>query len=480
MTEFATITDLMPHQHPAVAKMLPSRVGALFMDMGTGKSRTLIELARLRQHKWDRLFWFTPCALRDNVRDQLLTHTNLPPESIAVWRAGRLRRAEIERARVHVVGIESMSSANSVIFAYNDLCTPSSFVAVDESEYIKGNRAKRTQRITHMSARARYRAILTGTPFTQGAVDLYSQMQFLSPKILGYRSFWAFANNHLQFEERMDERGRLRRTGRVVRTFNSEYLAARIAPYVYQVRKDECIDLPSKLYDGVRFSMTEEQRDLYERAKNELLEVSYIEWQPFHIYRLFTSLQTIVCGFWHRTPGELLTARHRRVDVLLATLAQIPPGEQVVIWAKYRYAVEQITEALSETYGADQVCPYHGDISESARAAHMERWRAGARFLVATQSIGGHGLTLNEAAYMVFYADGFKYAERVQAEDRNHRIGQTRRPVYITLECMDSIDERVHKALRRKEDALWSFQKQVDRYRSEKLRQSAIQLVRSL
>lgn len=62
---FATRTELMPHQVAAVAKMLPSRVGALFMEMGTGKSRTLIELAHLRREKWDRLFWFCPVALKE-------------------------------------------------------------------------------------------------------------------------------------------------------------------------------------------------------------------------------------------------------------------------------------------------------------------------------------------------------------------------------------------------------------------------------
>ena len=84
MTEpaFATITNLLPHQQPAIAKMLPIRVGALFMDMGLGKTRTAIELVHQRLGKWDRLFWLTPCSLRHNVRAEWLRHTDIDPAQI--------------------------------------------------------------------------------------------------------------------------------------------------------------------------------------------------------------------------------------------------------------------------------------------------------------------------------------------------------------------------------------------------------------
>ena len=389
------------------------------------------------------------------------------------------RRAEYLERRGDI-GIESMGSSDRTVLAYNSAVTDLSFVAVDESAYIKGDRAKRTQRIINMSARARYRAILTGTPFTQGAVDLYAQMQFLSPKILGYRTFWSFARNHLEFEERRGPDGRKRRTGRIIRSHNVDYLAAKLAPYTYQVRKDECLDLPDKLFESRSSSMTGQQRALYERAKHEILSIPYDDWSPIAIFHLFTSLQTIVCGFWRRPDGELIEVAHNRVSVLLATVAEIPDGERVIIWAKYRHAVREICEALAGEYGVDQVCPYSGDQAADERARNLGQWRAGARFLVATQSIGGHGLTLNEAAYAVFYADGFKYSERIQAEDRNHRIGQGRRPVYISIRCPDSIDNRIADAICRKANALDAFQHQVDRFRRERLKDRSIELVKSL
>lgn len=480
MRRFSTRTDLMPHQERAVAKLLPPRVGALFMDMGTGKSRTLIELARIRQEKWDHLFWFTPCALRDNVREQLLLHTDIPANDIELWDSAALDRGIRAEARVHIVGIESMSASNRTVFEYDRCVTPHSFVAVDESAYIKGNRAKRSQRITNMSARCRYRAVLTGTPFSQGVVDLYGQMLFLSPKILGYRSFWSFAANHLEFEERMMPDGRKRRTGRIIRSHNAEYLAAKVTPYTYQVRKDECLDLPEKLYETRYFSMTAEQRDLYEEAKREILSLDYDDWSPVKLFHLFTSLQSIVCGFWRRPDGAVEEIRHPRIPLLRATVAEIPDDEKVIIWAKYRNAVRDIGAALASEYGDDSVSLYYGEQTDKVRAGQLDRWRNGARFLVATQSIGGHGLTLNEAAHVIFYADSFKHMERAQAEDRNHRIGQMRRPVYISLRCSNSIDNRIAAALARKGDALEEFQQQINEYRNNGLRERAMELVRSL
>ena len=179
---FSTTTDLMPHQETAAAKLLRSRVGALFMDMGTGKTRTALELARVRQAKFDRLIWFCPVSLKETIHFEILKHTDITEEQIHAFNA-KTSDVNIPMDRlVYIIGIESMASSTRVVLAANKLTTDRSYVVVDESSYIKGHRSIRTQRITGISARARYRTILTGTPFTQGVVDLYAQMSFLSPK----------------------------------------------------------------------------------------------------------------------------------------------------------------------------------------------------------------------------------------------------------------------------------------------------------
>lgn len=474
---FATKTRLLPHQGPAVVKLLPSRIGAALMDMGTGKSRVLIELARLRAGRFDRLFWLCPCALKETAREQLAIHTDLPSSQVYVW--GNTTTADsLPDAYVHIIGIESISGSDRVALAFNAAVTAQSFVVVDESTYIKGHRAIRSQRITGVSARCRYRLIMTGTPYTQGAVDLYSQMSFLSPQILGYQSFWSFAANHLVYEEpRKGERRNLRGPRRIIRTLNEEYLAARIAPYTYQVRKDECLDLPEKIYATRWCEMTDEQSEAYAEAKTEFLETNPDDWSSIAIFRLFTALQSIVCGFWTRR-GSLTRLPHNRTALLAAVLDQIPPGRKVIVWAKYHEAVETVVARL----GASSCAQFHGGLAAARRDAELRRWRddADCRYFVATQAAGGHGLTLNEAAYAVFYADSFKYSERIQAEDRNHRIGQATRPTYVTLRCRAKIEDYIASALSRKEDSLTEFRRRVDAIRADGTKERVRSLVESL
>lgn len=450
----------MSQQRAAVAKMLPTRIGALFMEMGTGKSLTAIQLAVIRQDKLDHVIWFCPVSLKETVRYEILKHTDCTPADVCIFNDKTSERT-IPICRWYVVGIESMSSSRRVICAVNKLVTEHSMVIVDESSYIKGHRASRTMRITHISGRARYRLILTGTPISQGVVDLFSQMRFLSSKILGYQSFYSFARNHLEYHERFK--------GMIVESHNTEYLAAKINPYVYQVTKDECLDLPDKLYERRYFGMSGAQLVAYEQAKQEiLLECPDDDWDSVTIFRLFTALQQIVCGFWNWKPKRAREMqRHRfphyRVDLLMDTVTSIPPNEKVIIWAKYLYDIEAISAALTEKFGEDSVARYHGRLNEKKRAAQVERFRGEARFFLATPSCGGHGLTLNEAHYVVFYNNGFKYSERLQAEDRCHRIGQTRKVVYIDLVCEKSIDERIMTALDCKGDVVEEFKREVDK-----------------
>mgnify|MGYP001561632318 CR=1 FL=1 len=457
-------TELLDHQRDAVAKTLPTRIGALFMEMGTGKSRTAIELVDRREERVDHVVWFCPVSLKETIRQEILKHTDCTDVDIHVF-GDKTNEKTLPKCLWYIVGIESMSASNRVVLTVNKLITERSMVIVDESSYIKGHKAMRTQRITHISQKARYRLILTGTPISQGVVDLFAQMRFLSPKILGYNSFYSFARNHLEYSEKYP--------GMIVRSHNVEYLAVKIQPYVYQVTKDECLDLPDKLYETRYFSMTGEQRETYERAKEEiLLETPEEDFDSITIFRLFTALQSIVCGFWNRKPKggkvEHIELNHRRVDVLLDTVTSIPTGEKVIIWAKYQHDIREIGEALREQFGDDSISLFHGGLNEKQRSQQVERFRKEARFFLATQSCGGHGLTLNEAHYVIYYNNAFKYSERLQSEDRCHRIGQNHKVVYIDIQCSGSIDDRIANALATKGSVVEAFKREVDKVKGKK------------
>lgn len=452
-------TTLFDFQQPAVDKLIKSKVGGLFMEMGLGKTRVVIEMAYRRQNRISNVVWFTLVSLKETVRQEILKHTDAADADIYVF-DDKTKIRTMPNAFWYVVGLESLSSSTRLTLCANHIIGASSFVVVDESSYIKGHHSKRTMRITAMAQRAKYRMVLTGTPMTQGVVDLFSQMRFLSEKILGYRSFYSFARNHLEYSKDYP--------GMIVASHRTDYLAAKIAPYVYQITKDEAgIKLPAKFYDSRYCGLTYAQQEAYEEAKIYILDRILEEGgdEDFYLFQLFTALQQIVSGFWnkHVAPGqfEFNEYPHGRLDLLASAIESIPATEKVIIWCKYRYSIEQIDAMLRREYGNDSVALFYGDLSEAERNQSIVCFRNGARFFVATQSSGGHGLTLNEATYAIYYENEFKYSHRAQSEDRNHRIGQTRRPTYIDLWADCGIERRIRKALSEKGNAVESFRREV-------------------
>ena len=467
-------TVLLPHQLDAVAKLLPTRVAALFMEMGTGKTRTVIELARLRQTKIDRVVWFCPVAVKPTIFREILKHTDCSEDDIDVFGDKTDEQTVPEDRFWHIVGIESMSSSARIIGAAASLITERTMVVVDESTYIKGHFSKRTKRITLISAKSRYRLILTGTPITQGVVDLYAQMKFLSPKILGYNSFFTFAKNHLVYSDKY--------RGLIKRTLHTDWIAERIKPYVYQVTKAECLNLPDKLYADRYCDLTAEQQAAYQRAKEDFVDdlMKYDDGRELQngiaIFRLFSRLQGIACGFFTDTievegrdtfgrtvrKKETVTTPlpHKRLDALTRILDTVTDSH-IVVWTKYRQSVDEILDFLKKSdrpgYGFD------GRVAESGRQEVVDRWVSTGGVLVATQSLGSHGLNdLVAAATVIFYSNGFKYSERAQTEDRHHRLGQDSPVTYIDIWADCKIEDRIASALASKGNALTQLRREIE------------------
>jgi SNF2 family DNA or RNA helicase len=462
-------TPLMPHQEAAIAKLRALKVGALFMEMGLGKSLTMMRLVALKRGV-RRVMWFCPVSLKETIRQEILKHCEGAEGEICVFGEDTSEDA-LPGAFWNIIGIESMSSSNRLKMAAAGLVSRATCVIVDESTYIKG-RSERTKWITAIGESAGYRYILTGTPFTQGVVDLYSQFRFLDARILGYRSFFSFAANHLEYSKR--------HIGMIVRSHNAPYLAAKIAPYAYQISKrDAAVELPEKLYATRYFSMTAEQAERYKQAKDEILAEVFGEFTAHTIFRLFSALQQIINGWWNRRDPETNELRmvefaHHRLEMLRDVLNEIPAGEKVVIWARYRRDVEAVAALLP-----GKCARFYGDLSESERNEELRGFRAGKQYLVATAACGGHGLTLNEAAWNVFFNNEFKYSNRIQAEDRTHRIGQVRPVTYVDLVCAGSIDTRIQRALATKGNVLEDFRREIALLREKKTLKETMEEVAS-
>lgn len=434
----------MLHQKTAFDKLKKLKVGGLFMDMGTGKTRTAIELIVYRESKISKVIYFCPVSLKETVYNEFLKHTNLQAKHIYMF-DDRTCSKNIPNVFVYIVGIESMSSSKRVVLTVNNLMDTNTFVIIDESSYIKTHNAWRSERITYVSQSAKYKLLLTGTPITNNVQDLYAQMYFLSPKILGYNSFYSFAANHLEYSEKYP--------GMVVRAHNTEYISKKIAPYIYQVTKEECLSLPIKLYKRLYFSMTDLQREYYSLAKTEIL-ANCEEFDSYTLFQLFSALQQIVSGFSNKYSKKF--SDNPRLELLLDFANRI--NDNAIIWCKYRYSLEAISLALS-----GKCSIIHGGQSDKERKNQLSDFGSNNQFLVAMLGVGSHGLNLIQANTAIFYENSFNYAQRIQAEDRCHRIGQNQNVLYVDLICANSIDTRIVESIDKKENLIDSFKKEVER-----------------
>lgn len=422
------LTDLLPWQTKAVEKLLPIRVGALYMEMGTGKTRTALEMIkrRLDAGKVSHVLWLCPCSVRDNLKQDIIKHSE-----------GAL-------ARIAIYGIESLSSSlrlYEMLARYvND---GSTMLIVDESNLVKNHNAIRTKRITALAAACRYRLILNGTPISRNEADLFSQWYILDWRILGYRSFWSFASNHLEYDQEIP--------GKVRRTLNTDYLIEKIAPYSYQVSRDECFRLPGKYYDSVSTRMDAEQELHYDRVIDSMID-SLDEQKPETIYRMFAAAQAIISGMHVEDDGKHFrtcplfqdSADNPRVRTLLKLVDRLD-GQQAIIFCKFQHEIDALTAMLPNSL------PFCGKLDQRTRQANLDAFRCGARYLVANKACAGYGLNLQFCHNVIYYSNDWDWATRIQSEDRVYRLGQTERVSVYDIVCRCSLDEKIMRCLQRKE-----------------------------
>lgn len=428
--------ELLPHQKAAVERMIKLKVGALFMEQGTGKTITTLEIARIRleAEKIDSVIWLCPCSAKGNIKREIIK--NCPEEMLKMFT---------------ICGIETLSSSIRALSYLLNLCEEKKcFLVVDESLLIKNPKAYRTENITRIGEKCRYKIILNGTPVSRNEADMFSQFYLLDWRILGYRSYWSFSANHLEF----DEYGRLRNV------LNTDMLAKKIAPYTYQVRKEECMELPDKNYSTYYFYLTYEQDEEYMNAARVLMD-QLDEWHPETVYRLFSGLQAVISGkrlIFNRKATHFETAEmfqdpqdNPRIEALLDCLTE----EKTIIFCRYESEIRQLCDILPDAVRFD------GKISIGLREKALKDFAAGKKYLIANRNCAGYSLNLQFCHKIIYMSNDWDLGTRLQSEDRVHRLGQEH-DVEITDICAyNTIDEKVLKCLWGKENLLDSVKEEI-------------------
>ncbi len=455
------------HQRTAMDHAGSKDAYGFFMEMGTGKSKVLIDnLGTLfLEGKCNFALIIAPKGVYRNwVAKEIPEHmSDDVPHRVIRWVSSpnKKQKQELNSIKdaysgltIFVMNVEAFSTVkgqNAGIWLANKL-GKFGLIAIDESTTIKNHKAKRTKSLMKIAAGFSYRRLLTGSPVTKSPLDVYSQCEFLRPGLLGYDSYWAFQSRYAVVKKQ-NMGGRS--FTQVVGYRNLDELTDRIDRYSYRVLKKDCLDLPEKTYTARYIPLTKEQKMMYERIQREalmLFDDGEMVTAPAVITQLLR-LQQVLSGHIKTDEGKIVTFPTKRMDALEEIMEE--HNGKAIIWSRFRYDIQAIVLTLQKKYGKHSAAGYFGDTGDEERNDIVRNFQDPnhpLKYFVGNPATAGYGLTLTEADLVVYYANDFNLETRIQSEDRAHRIGQKNPVTYVDLICEGTIDEKIVKSLRAKID----------------------------
>ena len=449
------------HQITALEKSWNKKVFALFMEMGTGKTKVAIDnMAMLYDNgKINGALIIAPKGVYKNWYSQEIPEhlpKHIKPKTV-LWQAlinqkqQKLLDTLFEPGldfHILVMNVEAFSTKKGVDFAARFLNSHNTFMVIDESTTIKNPGAKRTKNIVALGKYAKYRRIMTGSPVTKSPLDLYKQCEFLDEYLLDHSSYYTFRTRYAVMRK-ANFNGRSVEI--VVGYKNLGELSEKLKPFSYRVLKDDCLDLPKKTFMKRVITLSAEQEKVYKQMKEmALAQLNGKLLTTANALSQLMRLHQITCGHFRANDGSTQTVKNNRLNELTELLEEVEG--KAIIWAHYQYDVQTVIDAIKKEYGEDAVVDYYGKTPNEERQDNINKFQSDpkCRFLVGTPSTGGYGLTLTAASTMIYYSNGYDLEKRQQSEARIDRIGQEKPMTYIDIICENTVDERIVKALRKK------------------------------
>jgi SNF2 family DNA or RNA helicase len=458
-------TKPFEHQKEALKLSWAAKTYAYFMEMGTGKSKVLVDnIAMLYDKgairgavivapKGVYNNWYTqefPIHMPDHVE-----------HSMVLWEPSSTKKKQLEldtlfdgkeELKILIINVEAFSSKKGLDFAHRflNIFIGKSLIGIDESTTIKNPTAKRTKSILKIGNLASYRRILTGSPVTKSPLDLYSQCEFLDVWHLGHPSYYSFRSRYAKMVTRnfggrqvqiVDPRDSYRRL---------DELSDKLKTFSYRVLKEDCLDLPPKVFTKRIVELTAEQKKIYAQLKQ--VAMAFTEngkvMSTVNVMTQLMRLHQVTCGTFKADDGSVTQLENNRVQALMDCVEETEG--KVIIWATYREDIKKIVEALKKAYGEASTVEYHGGVDATLRQdniAQFQQVKGPTRYFVGNAQTGGYGITLTAANTVIYYSNSYDLEKRLQSEDRAHRIGQTGSVTYVDLVAEGTIDEKIVKAL---------------------------------
>jgi len=391
---------LLDNQVKAISKLQKSKVGALFMEAGTGKTIACCELIDTIQDV-DLIIWFTPFHTKKNLDSEILK-----------WKKPNIHKW-ID-VYLEIVGIESIQNSDKLyLHLLNKIeSSKNTVIVVDESLKIKNIKSKRTKRILYLSKMCKYKLILNGTPISRNLLDIYSQFEFLSPTIFNM-SFSEFKNTFCEYKGITIKRGNKTRSNEwIIKYHNMDYLYELIEPYIFECDLDLQI---GKQYIDIDFHLSNKEKTEHENIINKILDNEWLMAKPNFFIELTQKLQ------------NNYSRSKEKFDIVKRILKENKENE-VLIFAKYI----ETQELLKKTFPKVKILSYQKH---------------------------SYGLNLQEYNRIIFFDKIWDYALIEQAEHRIFRTGQNEDCIFYNLKGNVGLESMIDLNVKNKSELLKEFKK---------------------
>ncbi|MFH1328115.1 MAG: DEAD/DEAH box helicase [Candidatus Bathyarchaeota archaeon] len=420
----------------------PANVG-LFLEMGLGKTKIIADaMAYLNKKKLVKsMLYICPNSITEVIKREFALHSPIEFKAEIVS-GSRTSKEQIILDKKNDIVIINYEAVDSLI----EVLLERGFDAIicDESTRIKNPNAQCSKAVHTLGRAVKFRYIMTGTPITQNAIDIYSQYKFLDPNIFG-SSYYAFRNTYAVMGGFQAKQ--------IVSYQNLDHLQKKIYSCSLRFTKEQCLDLPDKVYEKKYITLNKEEDDLYQEIKdNILIEIGKSKISATIILTKLIKLSQVTSGFLKTDSGSIIRMKSSsKMKELEDTLDDIMPSK-TVIWCNFVDNIAQISEMCNSL--KLQFVKIDGSVPANERQKAVDTFQNDpeCKVFIGQIQTAGLGITLTAAKYEIFYTNTYSLANRLQAEDRVHRIGLKHNVTIIDIIARKTIDESIIKILSSKQN----------------------------
>ena len=445
------------HQDHAIDVALSRDFYGFFHGLGLGKTKTMIEIAieLFLAGKIRRALLVTRGrAIPQVLTEQLPLHLpeSFPVSVVTLLSIGKLPKAvakdwEFPRGRLLILVVASSAfQSKKQAAAIREFCGAAPTVGlIDESADFKNWSSARTDNLLKLVDVLPYRYLFTGEPKPLGYIDLFSQFYFLNPDIIGHSGITSFRAQYCRMMSIGDH------VEKIAEYLHVDTLMEKVAPHCEFVAITDCIDMPERTYQELRFTPTKEQVQVYARLKREfVIEVECaIDEKDVELRRRIcvnavskvSAMRQVANGFFYENPiidangdvqhGDMIVLNDERALFTIESLLDAP---KAIIWAAYHGDLDSIARALAQ-FGVEGV-EFSGRVDDKQAEINKQRFIHDPRckFFYGTTASGGTALDgLQVCHHMAFFSNTYNYGDRAQAEGRIWRTGQHEPCIYYDI-----------------------------------------------